>query len=75
MEVVVFVCQNTVLGIYRGGNRMYVPKEKMSKKAQKEANARERRTWGTISPVTRVKQSAKKYNRNKDKQSLRGCVI
>jgi hypothetical protein len=30
-----------------------------------------RRTWGPISPITRIKQSDKKYNRKQVKQETR----
>jgi hypothetical protein len=36
----------------------------MSKKAQKELNSQKRETW-TMSPVTRVKQSKKIYDRKR----------
>ena len=38
------------------------PYRKLSKKAQKKMNAQKRVSWGFI-PVSRVKQSAKVYNR------------
>jgi len=41
-----------------------VPKNKMSKKAQAELNKQKRVTW-EFSPVSRVKQSKKAYNRKK----------
>ena len=42
----------------------FVPKEKLSKKAQKELN-RQRRTMWEFSPVTRTVDSRKLYNRRK----------
>ena len=42
----------------------FVPKEKMSKKARREQNAKKRGTWG-FSPVSRVipnKKKTKKYD-------------
>ncbi len=42
----------------------FVPKDKLSKKAQKELN-RQRRTMWEFSPVSRVVDSGKKYNRRK----------
>lgn len=45
----------------------FIPKEKRSKKEQKAMNAAQRNLWN-INPVTRIKESAKKYNRNKTKR-------
>ena len=42
----------------------FVPKEKMSKKAQKELNRQRRVTWG-FSPVTKTVESKKIYSRKK----------
>lgn len=44
---------------------------KMSKKAQKEHNARKRVTWG-FSPVSRVKGSKKVYSRKGWKNEIQG---
>ena len=41
----------------------YIPFEKMSKKAQKEYNKRQRNTWGELKPVTRIVPNKKAYNR------------
>lgn len=41
-----------------------ISKNKMSKKAQKELNSQKRVTW-EFSPVSRVKQSKKVYNRKR----------
>ncbi|MBR1814893.1 MAG: hypothetical protein IJ773_13950 [Lachnospiraceae bacterium] len=46
----------------------FIPLEKRSKKAQKEYHARERRTWGSMSPVTRTVPNGKAYNRKRIKQ-------
>ena len=43
----------------------YVPFEKLSKKKQRELNAKRRNTWGSISPITRKPNSPKAYNRRK----------
>lgn len=43
---------------------MYVSKNKLSKKAQKELNRQKRTTWD-FSPVSRVVQSKKVYNRKR----------
>lgn len=42
----------------------FVPKQKMSKKAQKELNSKQRVAWA-VSPVTRKIESKKVYNRKK----------
>ena len=47
----------------------FVAYEKLSKKKQKELNKAKRGTWGVMSPITKVKPSAKVYNRKK-KQDL-----
>ena len=39
------------------------------KKEQKKLNAEKRKTWGDLKPITKVKPSAKLYNRKK-KQDL-----
>lgn len=43
----------------------FIPFEKMSKKKQKEEMKRKRNLWGR-SPVTKVKESKKIYNRKRD---------
>lgn len=43
----------------------FVPKQKLSKKAQKELNSVKRETWGSINPVTRRTENKKAYNRKK----------
>jgi len=43
----------------------FVPKSKLSKKAQKELNRQRRVTW-TFSPVTKTVESRKLYNRKKN---------
>ena len=42
----------------------FIPKEKLSKKAQKELNRRRRVTWG-FSPVTKAVESRKVYSRKR----------
>ena len=44
----------------------FIPKEKLSKKKQRELNAQCRVTW-SISPVTRKSADPKIYNRSKAK--------
>lgn len=41
-----------------------IPRSKMSKKARRELDARQRNTWQT-SPVTKRVESAKRYDRRK----------
>ena len=43
----------------------FVPKDKLSKKAQKELN-RQRRTMWNFSPVSRTVDSRKRYNRKRN---------
>ena len=43
----------------------FVPKDKMSKKAQKELNRQRRVTWD-FSPVTKTVDSKKLYNRKRN---------
>lgn len=42
----------------------FIPKEKLSKKKQREMNSAKRTTW-SISPVTRRPENPKAYNRKK----------
>ena len=42
----------------------FIPKQKLSKKAQKELNKQNRVTWG-FSPVTRAVPNKKAYDRKK----------
>lgn len=49
----------------------YISYEKMSKKQQKLVNASKRGSWGNVKPITKVKESAKVYNRKK--QNSQGC--
>ena len=50
----------------------FIVYEKLSKKEQKKLNAAKRGSWGLVKPITKVKESAKIYNRKK-KQDFRGC--
>ena len=52
----------------------FVSYEKMSKKQQKIVNASKRGSWGNVKPITKVKVSAKIYNRKK-KAELRGLWL
>lgn len=49
----------------------FIPKNKLSKKVQKELNNKARKSWNGISPVTKRVQSDKKYSRSKLKTELR----
>lgn len=49
----------------------YIPYSKMSKKAQKEYNAKRRNSWGEMSPVTRIVPNKKAYNRQAFKSEER----
>ena len=49
----------------------FVPIDKQSKKKQKEFNAKQRKTWGEFSPVTRTVPNEKVYNRKKLKADER----
>lgn len=49
----------------------FIAYEKLSKKEQKKLNAAKRGSWGLVKPITKVKESAKIYNRKK-KQDFRG---
>ena len=42
----------------------FIPREKMSKKARKEHDSKNRTIWG-ISPVTKLKENKKLYKRKK----------
>ena len=48
----------------------FIPKEKRSKKEQKAMNDAQRNFWSR-NPVTRIKDSAKKYDRNKVKREIK----
>lgn len=41
----------------------FVPYEKLSKKKQRELNAKKRGSWGSLNPVTRKPANPKAYNR------------
>ena len=41
----------------------FVPFEKLSKKKQRELNAKRRGSWGGLNPVTRKPANPKAYNR------------
>lgn len=41
----------------------FIPYEKLSKKKQRELNAKKRGNWGSLNPVTRKPANPKAYNR------------
>ncbi|MHB1151082.1 MAG: hypothetical protein ACYCWE_02405 [Eubacteriales bacterium] len=43
----------------------FIPREKLSKKTQRELNRHMRKAWGTLNPVTRAPADPKVYNRKK----------
>ena len=43
----------------------FVPYEKLSKKKKRELDAKRRKTWGDVSPVTRRPKNPKAYDRKK----------
>ncbi|MBE6614647.1 MAG: hypothetical protein E7631_05000 [Ruminococcaceae bacterium] len=49
----------------------YIPYEKLSKKKQKEWNARQRSDWGALNPVTRKSDKPGVYNRSAEKKKAR----
>lgn len=53
------------------GNMTPTPMAKRSKRAQREHYAAKRGSWNGLSPVTRVVQSKKTYDRNRVKRETR----
>ena len=43
----------------------FIPYEKLSKKAKRALNARKRRSWGELNPVTRKSTNPRAYDRRK----------
>ena len=43
----------------------FIPYEKLSKKKQRELDAKKRTTWNGVNPVTRKPENPKAYNRKK----------
>ena len=43
----------------------FIPYEKLSKKKKRELDAKRRRTWGALNPVTRKPANSKAYDRAK----------
>ena len=53
------------------GNMDPTPMAKRSKRAQREHYAAKRGSWNGLSPITRVVQSKKAYDRNRVKREAR----
>lgn len=53
----------------------FVSYEKMSKKQQNIVNASKRGSWGNVKPITKVKASAKIYNRKKKQNSGTMAIV
>ena len=49
----------------------FIPKEKLSKRKRRELNTQKRNSWGEIKPVTRLVESKKGYNRQREKVKTR----
>ncbi len=43
----------------------FIPREKLSKKARRELNNKQRLTWGMVNPATKKIENEKIYNRKK----------
>jgi hypothetical protein len=52
-----------------------IPLKKQSKKRQKAYHSAKRGSWGELSPVTRVVQSKKAYDRQKQRQADRQALF
>ena len=46
----------------------FIPFEKLSKRKKRELTAKQRRTWGSINPVTRKPENPKAYKREKTRK-------
>lgn len=42
----------------------FIPYEKLSKKAKRELNRKNRNTWGNVNPATRREENPKAYKRH-----------
>lgn len=49
----------------------FMPYEKLSKKEKKKVNAKARKSWNGVNPVTKTTPNPKAYNRAKAKQSFK----
>lgn len=50
---------------------IFIPYNKLSKKKQKQHNAKQRQDFGTVKPIGIVFKSKKDYNRKKLKEQIR----
>ncbi|HBL85062.1 MAG: hypothetical protein A2Y17_02465 [Clostridiales bacterium GWF2_38_85] len=46
----------------------FISNVKLSKRKKRELAKQQRKTWGSLNPITRVAQSARLYNRKKSRQ-------
>lgn len=53
----------------------FTPYEKLSKKEKRKINQARRNTWGNMSPVTRMPENSKAYNRNAAKRESARCTV
>ena len=52
----------------------FIPLEKRSKKEQRAYHKAHRGTWHEFSPVTRIVQSGKVYDRCREKQAVKNYI-
>ena len=45
-----------------------IPLRKQSKKEQRDFHSRQRGSWGTVKPVSRVEKSGKAYDRRRERK-------
>ena len=57
--------KQSLLVIISQGMEKFIPFEKLSKKKQREQNAKRRGSWYGLSPVTRKPENSRSYNRRK----------
>lgn len=50
-------------------NKSFVPFEKLSKKEKQSLNAKRRKTWNGLNPVTRKPENPKAYHRSKARRT------
>ena len=54
----------------------FIPYEKLSKKKKRELDAKKRKTWGNLNPVTRKKENPKAYSRQKARKwNDDSCIV
>ena len=47
----------------------FIPREKLSRKARRQMDAKQRQTW-LISPVTKTVENRKQYNRRRESRNF-----